>query len=737
MATNDDEEETLQKWVEKQLDEEEKAKILVAQLRGEIKKMKRETEDIELIEETTHRDEIEKMKHEAQDMRQIQETIHQYEIKKLKRRGETKDRELEIMKCITKTMQRKIETMKRSKELMKQIDKAERQQIHESYQSKSRKQEIKSDSSSNKKRRNVFTSHDYFYNINVPDDLQSFNINEVLEDNNYLNDNILNCIENYSNQFSTYPIFNKEAMQNGFDQLLANLLNTSNNSTTLKYLNTSALYYLENKFNPNCTFTYKNINIDIDHEEPCLQDFVVCLGNLIPPHVSLSEDSMIEGILQYLTMILAGQRREKIYGFLSNYTHIKFFYLKRKSDSERCGFFQSQELEMFTYSSETLSSIDASTTTENRRKLGVNKDTWKTFINFLTMNTDFYQYKGLKIDPNDDLLGDRYMITKKIGFGTSSMVYLLEKNEDNHSVDDLPHYVMKILKETKYSKCFLNEVKMAKKLKRFNDLNKFHLFFQDILYPLSSDKYLFYEKQLQRTESLSLVQSKQLIDIIHYLYDCRIIHRDVRPRNIMLDPDSNHIKLINFGFAFAFNTDNQGGRMRAIAPRIYATEPIYKLYLRVLAGKDHSYYFYERTFDLICAINIIMAISNRDIDRRISSINKSHDENEIVLKSLQLWKDTKRTNKQYSNLLNLIGKLNFWFPFDGSDESSVSDVSEEQSDRSSIFDVSEEQSDQSSVSDVSKEKSDRSSVSNVSEEQSDKSAIFDAIKDEIEKLFDM
>ncbi|CAF1343677.1 unnamed protein product [Rotaria sp. Silwood1] len=130
------------------------------------------------------------------------------------------------------------------------------------------------------------------------------------------------------------------------------------------------------------------------------------------------------------------------------------------------------------------------------------------------------------------------------------------------------------------------------------------------------------KKNLQCIESLSLIQSKQLIDIIHYLYDCRVFHRD-----------SNHIK----GFPC---------------------------------------YFYERTFDLICALNIIMVMNV----------------NEVVLKSLQLWKDTQRTNKHYSNLLNLIKKLDSWYPLD---ESSVSHVSKDQS------------------------------------------AIFDVIKDEIEKLFDM
>ncbi|CAF3888501.1 unnamed protein product [Rotaria sp. Silwood1] len=184
------------------------------------------------------------------------------------------------------------------------------------------------------------------------------------------------------------------------------------------------------------------------------------------------------------------------------------------------------------------------------------------------------------------------------------MVYLLEKNEDNHLVEDSPHHVMKILKENKYSKCFQKEVQMSKRLKRFNNLNKFHLFFQAILYLLSSDKYLFYEKQLQCIESLSLIQSKQLIDIIHYLYDCRVIHRD-----------SNHIKLIDFVFAFAFNMDNKGSSIEIIGPLTYASEPFLDLYLELLSDRGFPYYFSERTFDLICALNIIMAMSNVDIER--------------------------------------------------------------------------------------------------------------------------
>ncbi|CAF1481836.1 unnamed protein product [Rotaria sp. Silwood1] len=181
-----------------------------------------------------------------------------------------------------------------------------------------------------------------------------------------------------------------------------------------------------------------------------------------------------------------------IHGFISNYTHIKFFRVQKNFYSNSYEYFQSQELEMFNYLSETLSSIDTSTITENKRKLAVNKDTWKIFIKFLTMDFGYYDYDGLQIEPNDDLLADRYMITKKLGNRYKSMVYLLEKNQDNHSTEDSQHYVMKILKTDTDSEYLLNEVKITKILKRFNNSNKFYLFFQNIIDRPSSSKTFVY-----------------------------------------------------------------------------------------------------------------------------------------------------------------------------------------------------------------------------------------------------
>ncbi|CAF3932652.1 unnamed protein product, partial [Rotaria sp. Silwood1] len=137
---------------------------------------------------------------------------------------------------------------------------------------------------------------------------------------------------------------------------------------------------------------------------------------------------------------------------------------------------------MFHYLSETSSSIDMITTNEQLRKAYFNKDTWKIFTKFLTINIDFYDYIALNINPLDDLLGDRYNIRRKLGRGTIKMVFLLEKNEDNYSNDDLQHCVMKILTHSAYMPYMPNEVKTIQQLKQMNNLDKFNLFFEDLLY---------------------------------------------------------------------------------------------------------------------------------------------------------------------------------------------------------------------------------------------------------------
>ncbi|CAF2148811.1 unnamed protein product [Rotaria magnacalcarata] len=114
-------------------------------------------------------------------------------------------------------MQRKTAIMQRETQIIIKIEKIKRRQIREAGE-KERKQLELEFASSIKRSRNAFTFHDYSYDIDVPDNLQSFDINVALKDNNYFDDNISNYIEHYSNQFSSYPKLNEEEIQKGFDQ---------------------------------------------------------------------------------------------------------------------------------------------------------------------------------------------------------------------------------------------------------------------------------------------------------------------------------------------------------------------------------------------------------------------------------------------------------------------------------------------------------------------------------------
>jgi serine/threonine protein kinase len=97
------------------------------------------------------------------------------------------------------------------------------------------------------------------------------------------------------------------------------------------------------------------------------------------------------------------------------------------------------------------------------------------------MNADFYQYTALTINPVDDLLGDTYEISRTLGNGVTSMVYSLAKTKDNYVNNDLQNCVMKISKRSSFKELFINEINIMKQLQQSNNLNKFELFFENII----------------------------------------------------------------------------------------------------------------------------------------------------------------------------------------------------------------------------------------------------------------
>jgi hypothetical protein len=81
-------------------------------------------------------------------------------------------------------------------------------------------------------------------------------------------------------------------------------------------------------------------------------------------------------------------------------------------------------------------------------------------------------------------------------------------------------------------------------------------------------------------------------------------------------------------------------------------------YLSLLSNDvDIFYYAYERTFDLQCAINIMMYMTNDKIKERMNLIKTVVSAERKVLQLQQLWIDVKYRNTSYSKILKLIEPL--------------------------------------------------------------------------------
>ncbi|CAF2145724.1 unnamed protein product [Rotaria magnacalcarata] len=169
---------------------------------------------------------------------------------------------------------------------------------------------------------------------------------------------------------------------------------------------------------------------------------------------------------------------------------------------------------------------------------------------------------------------------------------------------------------------------------------------------LVNGNFIIFENYLTRLESLTLIQSQQLINIIEYLYNCRIIHRDLRPDNLMLDLDDEHIKLIDFGFATTYENDEMSKTLPIEAAISYGCLRFLKHYhnLLLINSKTLSY-VYERIFDLQCAINIMMYITDDTIKKEVNSIKTTVNLERKVLKLQQLWIDQTHGNANYSKIL--------------------------------------------------------------------------------------
>jgi eukaryotic-like serine/threonine-protein kinase len=162
---------------------------------------------------------------------------------------------------------------------------------------------------------------------------------------------------------------------------------------------------------------------------------------------------------------------------------------------------------------------------------------------------------GDELDPGDEL-GGPYKIIKELGRGCSQTYLAEDKNNSSQQVvvkEIIPlSNNPAILQETKYR--FEIEAKVLKRLGRhsqipelfnsFSKQGKFYLI-QEFIEGKTLSEELKIGKRLKEDEVINLLQ--EILEILKFVHGEQVIHRDVKPANIIRRRRDGKLVLIDFG----------------------------------------------------------------------------------------------------------------------------------------------------------------------------------------------
>jgi hypothetical protein len=398
--------------------------------------------------------------------------------------AKVKQEEAKVKQEEQKTKQEEQKT-KQEEQKTKQLELQENRKkpSTEEIEGSKRKHILSGQSSSSMKILNAAFDNDVFLKTHVRGHIQDIDIEALLNDNINIKDDMMDVIEKCFHPFKTCDKTAEDIIQDAFGRSINNVFDEIAHLTSLKYVNTSHYRYLKGKA-PDCGFLFKNINIIKKNQTQVLTDFIVCAGEFKTTDIDITKSHVVGQLSRYLYDLLIEQKRDKIYGFLTNTHQIKFYCLEKVEGLDLCDYYESKPFQFFTAAvPETSSSSSSSrevrqTANVQSKEIRWNTDTLKIFMKFLTMNWQFYGCSMLNISPYDDLNQDEFNIGRKSGSGLTSTVYGLNRNTNVNN--DTNRRAIKIAKRNEYSDYLKNEVTMLEQLKQSEDSINFKKYFENI-----------------------------------------------------------------------------------------------------------------------------------------------------------------------------------------------------------------------------------------------------------------
>lgn len=165
--------------------------------------------------------------------------------------------------------------------------------------------------------------------------------------------------------------------------------------------------------------------------------------------------------------------------------------------------------------------------------------------------------------PNDSLIVDPHIISKgnKIGKGSYSIVYkstLIKYGKENDIAIKWPSSL-------KLEVNILIEFNLLKQLSHPNIISAFHLIIDpyhmgfSMEYMNQGSLYAFLRHNKNISKKWRILIALEITKGIEYLHDNQVVHRDLKPDNVLLNIDTNRltIKVSDFGSAARFNGENK------------------------------------------------------------------------------------------------------------------------------------------------------------------------------------